>query len=132
MELNAAFRGRESERSWSERRVLRRSFLPMRDVFGTFLRLGLTSFGGPIAHVAYFRHELVERQRWFSDEAYTHIVAFCSALPGPTSSQVGMICGLARAGPAGAFAAWLAFTAPSAILMVSAALALRWLEAGSD
>jgi chromate transporter len=102
--------------------------MPMREVFGTFLRLGLTSFGGPLAHIAYFRHELVERRRWLSEEAFAHVTAFCSVLPGPTSSQVGMIAGLMRAGPGGAFAAWLGFTLPSALLMTLAATALDALE----
>jgi len=83
----------------------------------TFLRLGCSSFGGPIAHLAYFRRALVEERRWIDEAGYARIVAFCSVLPGPTSSQVGMLLGLVRGGPAGAFAAWLGFTAPSAILM---------------
>jgi chromate transporter len=103
----------------------------MREVFGTFLRLGLTSFGGPIAHLSYFRRELVERRAWLADDVYTHIVAFCSVLPGPTSSQVGMIAGLIRGGPAGALAAWLGFTAPSAVFMALAAFALTAFETTS-
>jgi chromate transporter len=89
----------------------------VREVFTTFLRLGLTSFGGPIAHLAYFRRTLVEERRWLDEPSYARIVAFCSVLPGPTSSQVGMLIGLSRGGPLGAFLAWLGFTAPSAILM---------------
>jgi len=103
----------------------------MREVFQTFLRLGVTSFGGPIAHFGYFRRELVERRGWLTEGAYAQVIAFCSVLPGPTSSQVGMIAGLMRAGPGGAFAAWLGFTAPSAILMALAAVALDTLEASS-
>ena len=89
----------------------------MREVFTTFLRLGSTSFGGPIAHLAYFRRTIVEDRRWLDEAAYARIVAFCSVLPGPTSTQVGMLIGLTRAGPLGAFAAWLGFTAPSALAM---------------
>jgi chromate transporter len=100
----------------------------VREVFTTFLRLGLTSFGGPIAHLAYFRRTLVEERRWLDEAAYARIVAFCSVLPGPTSSQVGMLLGLVRAGPAGAFLAWLGFTAPSAILMAGIAAALGGIE----
>ena len=102
----------------------------MGDVFRIFLRLGLTSFGGPIAHLGYFRREFVERRPWLDEPAFAAIVAFCSVLPGPTSSQVGMLIGLTRAGAGGAFAAWLAFTAPSAIAMTLFALALHALEAG--
>ena len=101
----------------------------MIDVFRVFLRLGLTSFGGPIAHLGYFRREFVERRAWLTDETFAAIVAFCSVLPGPTSSQAGMLIGLMRAGPAGAVAAWLGFTAPSAIAMTAIALGLHALEA---
>ena len=87
------------------------------EVFRAFLVLGLTSFGGPIAHLGYFRAEFVDRRRWLSDEAYADIVALCQFLPGPASSQVGFSLGLLRGGYAGAFAAWLAFTLPSAILL---------------
>lgn len=100
----------------------------MREVFTTFLRLGSTSFGGPIAHLGYFRRTLVEERRWLDEAAYARIVAFCSVLPGPTSSQVGMLIGLIRAGPMGAFLAWLGFTAPSAILMAVIAAALGGVE----
>src|ERR1700742_3895219 len=96
----------------------------MLQVFTTFLRLGLTSFGGPIAHLGYFRREFVERQRWLDEAAYANVVAFCSVLPGPTSSQVGMLVGLGRGGPGGAIAAWIGFTAPSAIALTVFALAL--------
>jgi chromate transporter len=89
------------------------------DLFLTYLRLGSSSFGGPIAHLAYFRRALVEERRWLDEAAYARIVGFCSVLPGPTSSQVGMLIGLVRGGPAGAFLAWLGFTAPSAILMAA-------------
>jgi len=93
-------------------------------VFLVFVRLGLTSFGGPIAHLAYFREEFVARRGWLSERSYADLVALCQFLPGPASSQVGMAIGLARAGYAGAFAAWLAFTAPSAIAMILFALGI--------
>lgn len=96
----------------------------MREVLTTFLRLGCTSFGGPIAHLQYFRHTLVVQRGWLDDADFARIVAFCSVLPGPTSSQVGMLIGFLRAGAGGAFAAWLGFTAPSAVLMACAAAAL--------
>ncbi len=87
-----------------------------------FLRLGLTSFGGPVAHLGYFRTEFVERRQWLSDHAYADLVALCQFLPGPASSQVGMALGFLRAGHAGALAAWLGFTLPSALLL----MALAW------
>lgn len=88
------------------------------EVFKIFLRLGLTSFGGPVAHLAYFRAEFVERRKWLSDQAYADLVALCQFLPGPASSQVGLAIGLSRAGYAGALAAWTAFTLPSAIALI--------------
>jgi chromate transporter len=91
-------------------------------VFLVALRLGITSFGGPIAHLAYFQNEYVVRRRWLDEAAYAEIVALCQSLPGPTSSEVGIAIGLLRAGPAGAVAAWLGFTLPSAIALVLFAL----------
>lgn len=88
------------------------------EVFLVFLRLGLTSFGGPIAHLGYFREEFVARRKWLDERAYADLVALCQFLPGPASSQVGMAIGLSRAGYAGALAAWAAFTLPSAIALV--------------
>ncbi|MGC9446968.1 chromate efflux transporter [Cereibacter johrii] len=93
------------------------------EVFVAFLRLGLTSFGGPVAHLGYFRAELVERRRWMDDRAYADLVALCQFLPGPASSQVGFAMGLHRAGPGGALAAWAGFTLPSALLMAGFGLA---------
>lgn len=91
-----------------------------------FLKLGLTSFGGPVAHLGYFRDELVTRRRWLSDQAYADLVALCQFLPGPASSQVGFALGLMRAGPLGALAAFVAFTLPSALALVGfAALSVR-------
>lgn len=88
------------------------------EVFLVFLRLGLTSFGGPVAHLAYFREAFVERRRWLSEKAYADLLALCHFLPGPASSQVGMALGLQRAGYRGMFAAWFAFTMPSVVLLV--------------
>lgn len=96
------------------------------EIFLVFLRLGLVSFGGPIAHLGYFRNELVARRKWLDDAAYADLVALCQFLPGPTSSQVGFALGLQRAGLAGGVAAWLGFTAPSAALMIAAAASLYW------
>src|SRR6266851_5048077 len=88
------------------------------EVLAVFLRLGLTSFGGPVAHLGYFREEFVIRRRWLEDRSYADLVALCQFLPGPASSQVGLAIGLSRAGYAGAFAAWAGFTLPSAIALV--------------
>lgn len=96
-------------------------------VFRVFLRLGLTSFGGPIAHLGYFRDEFVARRGWLSESEYAELIALCQFLPGPASSQVGMAIGLSRAGIGGAVAAWCGFTLPSAILMILFALGLtQW------
>ncbi len=83
-----------------------------------FFRLGLTSFGGPIAHLGYFRQEFVARRRWLDEHAYADLVALCQFLPGPASSQVGIALGLSRGGIPGAVASWLGFTLPSAIALV--------------
>ena len=88
------------------------------EVFLAFLRLGLTSFGGPVAHLGYFREEIVVRRRWLDETAYADLVALCQFLPGPASSQVGIALGLRRAGLPGGVAAWLGFTAPSAALLI--------------
>jgi chromate transporter len=95
----------------------RRGWRSYLEVFAAFLLLGCTSFGGPIAHLGFFRRELVERRRWLSEAEYADLVALCQFLPGPASSQVGMALGIHRVGLPGAFLAWLAFTLPSAILM---------------
>ncbi len=91
----------------------------MLEVFLVFLRLGLTSFGGPVAHLAYFREAFVVRRKWLTEKAYADLMALCQFLPGPASSQVGMALGLQRAGVGGLFAAWFAFTMPSVILLVA-------------
>lgn len=88
------------------------------EVFRVFLKLGLTSFGGPVAHLGYFRDELVVRRGWVDETAYADLVALCQFLPGPASSQLGYALGLLRGGPLGALAAWSAFTLPSALLLV--------------
>ena len=98
------------------------------EVFGAFLKLGLTSFGGPIAHLGYFRDEFVTRRNWFDDKTYGDLVALCQFLPGPASSQVGFAIGLMRAGPLGAAAAWFGFTLPSALLMLAVALGAAALD----
>lgn len=87
-------------------------------VFWIFLRLGLTSFGGPIAHLGYFRQELVVRRQWLTERSYADLVALCQFLPGPASSQVGIALGLSRSGYAGALAAWAGFTLPSAVVLM--------------
>src|SRR5271156_291843 len=89
------------------------------EVLLTFLKLGVTSFGGPIAHIGYFREELVVRRRWVDDATYSDLVALCQFLPGPASSQVGFSLGLIRARYWGALAAWTGFTLPSAVLMTA-------------
>jgi chromate transporter len=93
-------------------------------VFLVFLKLGLTSFGGPVAHIGYFRDEFVTRRRWLDERSYADLVALCQFLPGPASSKVGMALGLTRAGYAGAFAAWAGFTLPSAIALIVFALGI--------
>lgn len=91
---------------------------PIRSIVAVFVRLGLTSFGGPIAHLGYYRTEFVERRRWLSEAAYADLVALCQLLPGPASSQVGFAVGLHRGGLVGGLAAWLGFTLPSAVALV--------------
>ncbi len=88
------------------------------EVFSVFLRLGLTCFGGPIAHLGYFREEFVVRRKWLDEKTYTDLVALCQFLPGPASSQVGFSIGLIRARYCGALAAWTGFTLPSAIALI--------------
>ncbi|WPC65684.1 chromate efflux transporter [Rhodoferax ferrireducens] len=98
------------------------SALPARgsasEVFLAFLKLGLTSFGGPVAHLGYFRTEFVDRRKWLDDKSYSDLVALCQFLPGPASSQVGIALGLGRAGWLGALGAWAGFTLPSAIALI--------------
>jgi chromate transporter len=88
-------------------------------IFVVFLKLGLTSFGGPVAHLGFFREEFVRQRRWLTEASYGDLVALCQFLPGPASSQVGYAIGLMRGGTAGAIAAWIGFTLPSAIMLIA-------------
>ena len=98
---------------------------PVLEVLGVSTRLGLTSFGGPVAHRGYFRDEYVARRRWLDEAQYADLVALCQFLPGPASSQVGMAIGMMRAGLLGGVAAWLGFTLPSALAMVAFAYGVQ-------
>ena len=98
------------------------------EVFLVFLRLGLSSFGGPIAHIGYFRDEFPPRRKWLSETEFADLVALCQFLPGPASSQFGFAVGLMRAGPLGALAAFIAFTLPSALVLMAVAVAVLQLE----
>ena len=91
-------------------------------------RLGLTSFGGPIAHIGYFRDEYVERRKWLDEHTYADLVALCQFLPGPASSQVGIAVGINRAGFLGGIMAWLGFTIPSAVALILFAYGVTTLE----
>ena len=88
------------------------------EVLATFIRLGLTSFGGPVAHLGYFRQEIVVRRKWLDEKNYVDLLALCQFLPGPSSSQMGIALGITRAGLWGGLAAWLGFTLPSAIALI--------------
>src|SRR3989344_2907215 len=101
------------------------------EVFTAALRLGLTSFGGPIAHLSYFRDEYVKKKKWISEHAYADLVALCQFLPGPASSQVGMAIGLSRAGILGAILSWIGFTLPSAIILILFGLGMAHIDAGA-
>ncbi len=100
----------------------------MFSLFLTFLRLGLTSFGGPVAHLSFFRSEFVERKKWMSEKDYADLVALCQFLPGPASSQVGLAIGYYQRSYLGAIMAWLGFTLPSALLMIMFALGISHYE----
>ena len=102
--------------------------LSLKAIFLIFLRLGLTSFGGPIAHLGYFREEFVSRRRWLTEEAYADLVALCQFLPGPASSQVGIGVGLSQRGIPGGLVAWSGFTLPSAFALMLFALGLGALD----
>ncbi len=96
-----------------------------------FLKLGLMSFGGPVAHLGYFREEFVARRQWLDEATYADLVALCQFLPGPASSQVGISIGMLRAGLEGALAAWVGFTMPSALAMIAFAYGVAsWADAG--
>jgi chromate transporter len=109
--------------------VERGSFL---EVLGIFTRLGLTSFGGPVAHLGYFRQELVVRRKWLAEKAYADLLALSQFLPGPSSSQMGIMLGITRAGLWGGLAAWLGFTLPSALLLMLFAYATRWMQGAAQ
>lgn len=96
------------------------------EIFATFLRLGLTSFGGPIAHLGYYRSEFVTRRKWLDDETYADLVALSQFLPGPVSSQTGFAVGVMRGGLAGGLVAFIGFTLPSALVMLAVALGSAW------
>lgn len=98
------------------------------EVFAAFLKLGLTSFGGPIAHLGYFRREFVERRKWIDETDFARLLALCQFLPGPASSQLGFSVGLLRAGWPGALVAFAAFTLPSAVLLFAFAALLPYLS----
>src|ERR1022692_893599 len=102
------------------------------EVLLAFGKLGVTCFGGPIAHIGYFREEFVVRRRWLDEQAYADLVGLCQFLPGPASSQVGFSIGLLRAGYLGALAAWTGFTLPSAIALVLFAYGARALSGPTD
>jgi chromate transporter len=102
------------------------------EVLATFIRLGCTSFGGPVAHLGYFRAELVERRRWVDETTFADLLALCQFLPGPASSQLGIALGTARAGVIGGVMAWLGFTLPSALILTLFALGLNLLGTATD
>ncbi|BDA79868.1 chromate transporter [Leptospira kobayashii] len=102
----------------NEVKTIKENFHSYPEILFTFLRLGSTSFGGPIAHIGYFHHEFVLKKKWISDKNFSDLVALCQFLPGPASSQIGMALGYNRAGVIGAILAWIGFTLPSAFLLV--------------
>ena len=102
------------------------------EVLRVATRLGLTSFGGPIAHLGYFHEEYVKRRKWIDEQSYADLVALCQFLPGPASSQVSIAIGIARAGLPGGFAAWLGFTMPSAVALIAFAFGIGALASAAD
>lgn len=105
-----------------------RGDISLAGIFLIFLRLGSTSFGGPIAHLGYLRSEFVERRKWLDDQAYADLVAICQFTPGPASSKLGIALGASRRGIPGAVAAWLGFTLPSALVMIAFAYGVQLLD----
>src|SRR6478735_2407678 len=101
------------------------------EVLSVSTRLGLTSFGGPIAHLGYFHEEYVKRRKWIDEQSYADLVALCQSLPGPTSSMVGTAIGFARAGFAGGLVHWFGFTLPSALALIAFAYGLGDIGAAS-
>ena len=118
-------RARRRRRAALEAGSVPRSRLGRREVFRAALRLGLTSFGGPVAHIGYFRDEYVARRRWIGEEQFGELVALSNLLPGPSSSQVGIAIGVHRAGKLGGLAAWAGFTLPSAAVLTALAIWAR-------
>jgi chromate transporter len=116
----------------AETEVVRRPEGSFLEVLFVALRLGVSSFGGPIAHLGYFHNEYVTRRKWLDEQSYTDLVALCQFLPGPASSQVGMAIGIARAGLPGALAAWVGFTLPSALLLAGFAFGVSAVGASPD
>src|SRR6476659_692445 len=102
------------------------------EVLWVSTRLGLTSFGGPIAHLGYFHEEYVNRRKWIDEQSYADLVALCQFLPGPASSQVGISIGIARAHLLGGVAAWLGFTTPSALALIAFAFGMRASASAAD
>jgi chromate transporter len=102
------------------------------EVLGVSTRLGLTSFGGPIAHLGYFHEEYVKRRKWIDEQSYADLIALCQFLPGPASSQVSIAIGIARAALPGGFAAWLGFTWPSALALIAFAFGIGGLASTTD
>jgi chromate transporter len=112
--------------------LLIRSLTSLLEVFLVSLKLGLTSFGGPIAHLGYFHNEYVTRRKWMDEKGYADLVALCQFLPGPASSQVGIGIGLIRLGVLGGIVAWIGFTLPSVIVLVFFALFLNEFDLGNS
>lgn len=102
------------------------------NVFFAFLKLGFTSFGGPVAHIGYFRQEFVEKRKWLDEASYADLIALCNFLPGPASSQLGIALGISQSGLLGGIAAWLGFTMPSALALVAFAYGFRELGLTAD
>ena len=97
------------------------------EIFIVFLGLGLSSFGGPIAHLGFFNRELVMKRRWLDNQLFSELVALCQFLPGPSSSQVGLSIGYIKGGFSGALAAWFGFTTPSAIILIFFGYSMGWI-----
>ncbi|GGA63776.1 chromate efflux transporter [Ornithinibacillus halotolerans] len=95
------------------------------EILGTSLKLGLTSFGGPVAHLGYFKNEYIDKRKWLDDKTYADIIALCQFLPGPASSQVGIAIGMVRGGLLGGIISWFGFTIPSVIVLILFALAFQ-------
>jgi chromate transporter len=102
------------------------------EVLWVSTRLGLTSFGGPIAHLGYFHEEYVKRKKWIDEQSYADLVALCQFLPGPASSQVGIAIGIARARLLGGIAAWIGFTLPSALALIAFAFGIGAFASAAD